>query len=116
MGFKEQLKRSYKGVKGSVSGFTNNIKLEYKKGQLKNELSELYETLGQVRYAEIIDGGDVTDESVKLCNEIARISAEIKALESKNIKDNEFMCTTCNKNLPNEVSYCPYCGTKKEEV
>ena len=113
MSFKEQVKRSCKGVKNSVNEFANNVKVEYRKGQLKNELSELYETLGKVRFAEILDGGTVTEESAKLCEEIARVSSEIKALENK--KEDKSRCLTCDKVLSSGLVYCPYCGTKIEE-
>ncbi len=112
MGFKEQFKRSCSGIKKTVSGFTDTVKLEYKKGQLKNELSELYETLGQVRYSEILDGGVPSDESARLCEEIARVKAELDALEVKEPEANK--CAVCGKKLPDDISYCPYCGTKTE--
>lgn len=113
MSFKEQFKRSCDSVKRTVNGFTDTVKNEYKKGQLKNELSELHETLGKVRYAEILAGGEPTEESGKLCEEISRIIAELDELDVKQPKENK--CAVCGKKLPYDVSYCPYCGTKTED-
>ncbi len=113
MGFKETVKRSCASVKRSVTGFADNVKSEYKKGQLKNELSELYETLGQVRYEELLAGGEVTEESARLCEEIARLKSEIESLEREETKENA--CKVCGKRLPNDITYCPYCGSKTED-
>ena len=113
MSFKEQLKKSYKGIKSSAKGLADSVKLEYKKGQLKNELSQLYETLGQVRYAELLDDCETTDESIKLCTEIGRVTAENNELSS--IGADQKKCKVCKKKLPLDITYCPYCGTKVEE-
>ena len=113
MGFTETMKKAGQAVKKSVSEVTDALKSEYKKGQLKNELSEIYKTLGEVRYAELISGGEITEESVELCKEITRVKNQLKNLEKDD--DNVNKCKVCAKKLPDNITYCPYCGTKTEE-
>lgn len=116
MGFKEGFKKACATVKDAACGFADTVKQEYKKGQLKNELSELYETLGQVRYGELLDGGQSSEESLKLCEEIARVKAEIEAFQAHEDDVNEVnLCKKCGKKLPDDISYCPYCGEKTNE-
>ena len=119
MGIKEVFGKVYDGVKEAVTGFTDTAKLEYKKGQLNNELSELYETLGKVRFSEMLEGGTPTEESARLCEEIARVKAELTELEAEDTKEQkENCCTVCGKKIPKNISYCPYCGseTKDKEI
>ena len=113
MSFKEQLKKSCKEIKSSAISFADNVKLEYKKNQLKKELAQLHETLGQVRYAELLDNGETTDESIKLCTEIGRVLSEISDLSQADAYEKK--CGICKKKVPAGVTYCPYCGTKIEE-
>ena len=116
MGIKEGFKKACNTVKDAACGFADTVKQEYKKGQLKNELLELYETLGQVRYGEMLEGGEPSEESIKLCEEIARVKAELEVLETTDEAPNEEnLCKNCGKKLPDDISFCPYCGEKTNE-
>ncbi len=113
MGFKDGFKKACTSVKDAAFGFADTVKQEFKKSQLKNELSELYETLGQVRYGEILEGSKTSEESVKLFEEITRIKAELSALEThENMDSDDNLCSFCGKKLPTDITYCPYCGEK----
>lgn len=113
MGFKDGFKRACGTVKDAACGFADTVKQEFKKGQLKNELEELYETLGQIRYNEILNGNEASEETIKIFEEISRIKAELDALDvSVNNEKDENKCAFCGKKLPTDVTYCPYCGEK----
>ena len=118
MGIKDGFKKACGTVKDAACGFADTVKQEYKKGQLKNELSGLYETLGQIRYVEITEGTGSSEESLKVCEEISRVTSEIDALGADISQDrDEGKCAFCGKKLPPDITYCPYCGekTKKKE-
>ena len=119
MGIKDSIIKAYSSAKSAACGFADTVKSEYKKGQLKNELEELYETLGQVRYSEMLEGGETSEESVKLCEEIARVKSELAVFDTpKNEDPTNNLCAFCGKKLPNSITYCPYCGekTKNEDL
>lgn len=115
MGIKEQLKKSCSSVKKTVTEFTDSVKNEYKKGKLKDELSEMYQTLGEIRYSELINDTAANAETAHICEEITRIKTELENLKpAENDENEENKCSVCNKKIPNDISYCPYCGTKTE--
>ena len=113
MGIKDQLYKVCGEIKASAVKISDSVKSEYKLTQLKNELDEMYLTLGKVRYAELTSTDDSSDETKRLCDEITRLLDEIKVKENKKVNKN--ICPVCGKEISDDVSFCPFCGAQVAE-
>lgn len=111
MGFKETLKRSYNTVKESAIKLGGELKLEHKRSLIEKDLDEMYKTLGMIRYTEVVEDDELSDETECVILEIERLKAELELLKhNKRIK-----CPVCGKVSQKEHDFCPYCGAKLKE-
>ena len=112
MGIKETFSKAYADIKVVTKNASYNIKTEYKKNKLKNELDEMYQTLGRIMFSEITPVTPICDEAQKIIAEINRLNAHIDKLNQKT--NNGPICSVCGKNLT-DGEFCAYCGAKNED-
>ena len=106
MGLKDSFLKSCSDIKASANRFGNDVKLEHKKNVLKQELEDMFNTLGKIRFSELQSGEISNEETDRIVKEINRLSLEINELNnSKEIK-----CPVCGKSLVEIKEFCPYCG------
>lgn len=94
-------------------------------GPLQREIERKTREIG-VAVLQLFDAGRLNqDELVELCREVARLREQIaeKEAEIRRIEEEKFpeaptpalyghICPKCKVQLPNEVVFCPRCGTK----
>lgn len=77
---------------------------------LKNELNEVYASLGRAVYkqegVDLQEHKDLTDKIEELTLKIKEKQDEISKINGK-----EF-CSECGKEINQDVVFCPYCGKK----
>jgi len=110
MGIKETFKKACSEVKSTAKKVSDSVKNEYKRNQLQNELDEMYKTLGKIRFLEMAEKTENTEDSEKLFDEISRLLSELEILADRQVKTKA--CEVCGKELPENIVYCPYCGTE----
>lgn len=93
--------------------FSDTAKLKYRLSSLRAKRNEAYQTLGQLRYAEM-KGETVSEDMYRpLCEEITELSEKIKICEAS-LRDlrGEFPCQRCGKPVKKEQRFCPHCGER----
>ena len=116
MGLKEPFRKACDDVKSTAKKVSDSVKNEYKKNQLTKELDDMYLMLGKIRFSELSEQKDSTEESEKIFAEICRLKTELSSFGST--EDKSVICEVCGKELPVDVVFCPFCGTeiKKEDT
>ena len=110
MGIKEIFLKACDDVKNTAKKVTNSVKNEYKKNQLTKELDDMYLMLGKIRFVELSEQKDNSEESEKIFAEIVRLKSEIASFAEAT--SSAQACEVCGKELSDDVTYCPYCGTE----
>ena len=68
--------------------------------------------LGNLIYQRYETGEDLDDEIAALCEKIAQHYKKINDLKEKAAnKRGQKICPSCQKEVDQEVAFCPYCGT-----
>ena len=68
--------------------------------------------LGNLIYQRYETGEDVDDEIAAICEKIAQHYKKINDLKEKAAnKRGQKICPSCQKEVDQEVAFCPYCGT-----
>ena len=87
MAISDYLKKASEVVKTEVNGIKDMATVAYKKNKLRNELEEMYAVLGRIRFSELSEGNENSEESQKIFDEIKRISAELDELSREEQTD-----------------------------
>ena len=111
---------TYKATAEKTSKLAKTTKLKMRMGELKSEVSDLYEEIGKKVFEKHELGKksvdfekDLSDELNKLeeiTDEIAKINEECLTLKDKK------RCPKCDKEIEDDAKFCQYCGEKQEEV
>lgn len=112
MSIKDKLVKSCDDLKAYAGKVTQNVKNDYKKSCLKNEIDEMYLTLGRIKYAEAMKNGESSKEAQTVISEITRLLSELEAFISET--SDKKVCPVCGKETSDNEKYCPYCGVKKD--
>ena len=115
MPISDYIKKASDVIKTEVSDIKEMATSAYKKNKLKKELEEMYAVLGRIRFAEIKDGSENSEESIKIFEEIKRITAELEEM-SRQEQEAKPVCKDCGKILDETVRFCPYCGAQKDNI
>ena len=113
MDIKGTFRKSVNEIKNTTKKITDKVTQEYKKNSLKDDIEDLYAELGKIRYSEISENISRSEESVSIYNEIRKLLDELESISEKNEKLT--YCRICGKKIPNDIVFCPYCGTKRED-
>ncbi len=114
MSIKNTLKKSVSEIKNTTKKITDKVTQEYKKNTIKDDIEDLYTELGKIRYSEISENITRSEESVSIYSEIKKLLSELESLSEK--KETVTCCKICGKKIPDDIVFCPYCGTKREEA
>ena len=113
MRFKTFISQKTKQAKTGIKKVSDTVKLHSVKSNLNDELSDMYDTLGKIRYDELTGKGDNTEYALKVVEEISRILTEIEDIENElRSLNGRRLCSSCGKEAAKNVAFCPYCGTK----
>ena len=113
MRFKTFISQKTQQAKCGIQKVSSTVKLYGAKSALNEELSEMYDTLGKIRYDELIGKGDNSEYALKIVDEITRIKSELEGIEAElRSLNGRHICISCGKESPKNVAFCPYCGEK----
>ena len=111
---------TYKATAEKTSKLAKTTKLKMRMGELKSQVSDLYEEIGKKVFERHELGKksvdfekDLSDELNKLeeiTDEIAKINEECLTLKDKK------RCIKCDREIEDDAKFCQYCGEKQEEV
>ncbi|MCI8618043.1 MAG: zinc ribbon domain-containing protein [Clostridia bacterium] len=108
---------AYKVTADKTGKLAKEAKLRMKMGELKNEISDIYEDIGKVVYENHIreDKQDISKELEEKCIKIDCLSDEIEAhlKECLELKDKR-QCPNCYVEIDKDTKFCPECGAKQE--
>lgn len=107
---------AYKVTADKTGKIAKETKLKFKIGELKTQISNIYEEIGEkvyekhVREEEISIKKDLEEE----CTKIDVLSDEIESLlkQCLELKDKR-QCEKCYKEIDKDDKFCPNCGAKQ---
>lgn len=116
MSFKDMLSKKTAQAKKGIQKAADSVKLYSERNRLENELADLFDALGRIRYSELAGGTETPEETAALVNNITELNAELDKIEAEldNI-NNVKHCPKCESVISDQASFCPYCGAKLEE-
>lgn len=108
---------AYKITADKTGKIAKEAKLKLKMGDLKSQVSEIYEEIGKKVYERHVRGEqiDIEKDLEEQCTKIDVLSAEIDSLlkECMDLKDKK-QCQKCFKEIDKNMNFCPECGAKQE--
>ncbi|MDD6799718.1 MAG: hypothetical protein PUE85_04795 [Firmicutes bacterium] len=92
-------------------------KLKYKLSSVKNKKDLLYQSVGKLKYEEIVLGKETSEELYDgFFSQITEASDEIAELENTIARlSNRKICEACGYKLTKEMAFCPKCGAKRPD-
>ena len=111
MAISDYIKKASEVIKTEVNDIKDMATSAYKKNKLKKELEEMYEVLGRIRFSELAEGNENSEESRKIFDEISRIKAELDEINREE-QAKKPVCKACGKLVEESVKFCPYCGSE----
>ena len=108
---------AYKVTADKTGKIAKETKLKFKIGELKSQISEIYEEIGHKVYEKHIREEELSikNDLEEQCTKIDVLSDEIDGLlkQCMDLKDKK-QCSNCYKEIDKEYNYCPNCGFKQE--
>lgn len=107
---------AYKITADKTGKIAREAKLKMKMGELKSEISDIYEDIGKVVYEKHRrEEYDISKELEEQCTKIDMLSDEIESYlrECLQLKDRK-QCSNCYTEIEKSMKFCPECGTKQE--
>ena len=117
----EELKRNATGVAdravkktGEITAFVK-LKMGIKTSEAK--LSSVYEEIGRLFYTAERNGEDCTSDIAAYIMKADKLKADIAEAKKQIVKlKKERVCENCGNEIDEKVAYCPFCGTKQEQL
>ena len=108
--------QAYKATADKTGKIAKETKLKFKIGELKSQITDIYEEIGKkvyekhIREEEICIKKDLEEQ----CTKIDVLSDEIDSLlkQCLELKDKK-QCPKCYKEIEKEDRFCPHCGKKQ---
>ncbi len=108
---------AYKVTADKTGKLAKEAKLRMKMGELKSEISDIYEDIGKVVYENHVreEKQDISNELEERCTKIDCLSDEIESYlkECLELKDKR-KCPKCYVEIDKDVKFCPECGAKQD--
>ena len=108
---------AYKVTADKTGKLAKEAKLRMKMGELKNEISDIYEDIGKVVYENHVreEKQDISNELEEKCTKIDCLIDEIESYlkECLELKDKR-QCPNCYVEIDKDTKFCPECGAKQE--
>lgn len=120
MSFFEDFKRGATDAATKAARKTDEISnivrlnVNVKTGEMK--LSGVFEEIGRLFYEAERTGADYTSDIASAIMKADKIKADIENAKKQIAKLRKVtVCVNCGKEISDEVSFCPFCGTKYEK-
>ncbi len=101
-----------------TSKLAKETKIKFKIGELKTQISDIYEEIGKKVYEKHIREEDICikKDLEEQCTKIDVLSDEIDSLLKECLAlKNKKQCSNCFKELEKEDKFCPNCGKKQSD-
>ena len=109
---------AYKVTADKTGKIAKETKLKFKIGELKTQINDIYEEIGQKVYEKHVREEDISiqDDLEEQCTKIDVLSDEIESLlqQCLELKDKR-QCKECYKEIEKEDKFCPNCGAKQTD-
>ena len=109
---------AYKVTADKTGKIAKETKIKLKIGELKSQISDIYEEIGKKVYEKHVRKEDmcIKKDLEELCTKIDVLSDEIDGLlqQSLELKDKK-QCPKCFKEIEKNAQFCPHCGAKQTE-
>lgn len=103
-------------AKQGVQKAADILRMRTERNRLNEDLCELFDTLGRLRFAELTEDADNTKEVSGLVEEIQRVQEELLYVEEELKKlSSKAFCDKCGNELPQNAVFCPECGAHIKE-
>lgn len=113
MSFQSFISQKTAKAKQGVQKAADILKLRTERNRLNEDLCELFDTLGRLRFAELTEETDNTREVSGLVEEIQRVQEELLSVEDELKKlSSKVFCDKCGTELPANAAFCPDCGAR----
>ncbi len=110
---------AYKVTADKTGKIAKETKIKLKIGDLKSQISDIYEEIGKKVYEKHVREEDICikKDLEEQCTKIDVLSDEIDSLlkQCLELKDKK-QCQKCFKEIEKNAQYCPNCGAKQEEL
>ena len=108
---------AYKLTADKTGKIAKETKLKFKMSELKNQITQLYEEIGEKVYEKHIREEEISikQDLEEYCIKIDVLSDEIDSLlkQCMDLKDKK-LCPKCFKEIRKDDNYCSNCGQKQE--
>ncbi|HOM02520.1 MAG TPA: hypothetical protein PLH43_06795 [Acetivibrio sp.] len=92
-------------------------KLNFNIGTEEDKIKRAYAQMGEIVYRSFENGEEVPADLKALCEKVADMKKNIEQMKQQILRIKSIkVCPSCKEELPEEVAYCPKCGTKQEVV
>ena len=109
----QKASEAYKVTADKTGKLAKETKLKFKMGELKNQVSDIYEEIGKIIYEQHVreENIDIEKQIEEKCTKIDVLSDEIEAIlkECMELK-NKKQCSKCQTQIDRDVKFCPECG------
>ena len=109
----QKASEAYKVTADKTGKLAKETKLKFKMGELKNQISDIYEEIGKIVYEQHVreENIDIKKQIEEKCTKIDVLSDEIESIlkECMELK-NKRQCPKCQTQIDKEVKFCPQCG------
>lgn len=115
----QKASEAYKVTADKTGKLAKEAKIRMKMGELKSEISNIYEEIGKTVYENHVknEKNDITNELEEQCTKIDLLSDEIESYlkECLELKDKR-QCQNCYTEIEKNTKFCPECGAKQEII
>lgn len=116
MSFQSFISQKTAQAKQGVQKAADTVRLRTERNRLNDDLYELFDALGRLRFTELTEGADNSKESAGLVEEIQRVQEEISAVEEELKKlSSKAFCSQCGNEVPKNAIFCPDCGARLKD-
>lgn len=110
---------AYKITADKTGKIAKETKIKLKINDLKSQINQIYEDIGQRIYQKHIRENDenVEKEVEEMCVKVDVLSDEIESLlaQSLELKDKR-QCKVCFTEIEKDAKFCKHCGAKQDDI